>query len=196
MTFHLVHSDTNVLLTSDRAVIKRDERVAFTDAVALLHAATAIRTRTAAEADAARAEGRAEGLAEARAQAEAELAARIVDFAAAIDRHEAARRGEVADAAYAAVRAILGELDDEALVTRMAARTLDRLPDSGPVTVLVAPEMAAQLRERLAALEHVAVAEDAGLGATDCVLRTPAGQVIAGLSTQLDALARRWGVAT
>jgi flagellar biosynthesis/type III secretory pathway protein FliH len=46
----------------------------------------------------------------------------------------------------------------------------------------------------LAELAHVAVLADSALGATDCIVRTSAGQVIASLSVQLGALAQRWGV--
>ncbi len=55
MTFHLVHADDHALLASDTAVIKRAQRVDFTDAVALLQASAAIRDRASAEAESARA---------------------------------------------------------------------------------------------------------------------------------------------
>jgi flagellar biosynthesis/type III secretory pathway protein FliH len=195
MTFHLVHADGAALLASDTAVIKRDQRVDFADAAALLQAASAIRDQASAVAEAARIEARAEGLAEARATVEAALAEQIAGFAEAIEQHEAARRSEIAAAALAAVRAIVGSLDDETLVTGIVERTLARLPAEGPITVQLAPSMADGLAARLADRSHVTVVADPALGPTDCVLRTSAGQVIASLSVQLAALAKRWGVA-
>lgn len=195
MTYHLVHAGPAGLLGSDRAVIRADERTAFTDAVALLAAAGEIRDEAAASADSARQAARAEGLAEADAAVRELLAGEIAGFADAIERHAEARRADVAEAAYAAVRAILGEIDDAALVTRMVERTLARLPSEAPVTFAVAPEMATALANRLAGHEHVTVVADETLGPTDCHARTAQGGVIASLSVQLDALARRWGVA-
>ncbi len=194
MSFHLVHADAATLLGSDRAVIKRAERVDFADAVDLLRAAAAIREQALAEAEAARREGHRQGFEAARGQAEDHLADRIAEFAAAIDRYEDARRGDIAAAAHAAVRAIVGELDDADLVPRIVERTLARLAGEGPVTVLVASTLADPVAARLDGLAHVTVAADPGLAALDCVVRTHTGQVIASLSVQLDALAKRWGL--
>jgi flagellar biosynthesis/type III secretory pathway protein FliH len=195
MTFHLVHADGAALLASDTAVIKRDQRVDFADAAALLQTASAIRDQASAAAEVARIEARAEGLAEARAAVEAALAEQIAGFAEAIEQHEAARRSEIAAVALAAVRAIVGALEDETLVTGIVERTLARLPAEGPILVQLAPSMADGLAARLADRSHVTVVADPALGPTDCVLRTSAGQVIASLSVQLAALAKRWGVA-
>ncbi|MFA6118024.1 MAG: FliH/SctL family protein [Sphingomonas sp.] len=194
MTFHLIHADDRALLASGTAVIKRAQRVDFTDAVALLQASAAIRDRASSDAENARAAGRAEGLAEATAAAGEHIAEQLADFAAAIERHEEARRAAVAEAAHAAVRAIVGEIDDETLVPLMVERTLARLPGEGPVTISVAPDMADRLAPRLADFTHVTIIADSTLYSTDCQLRTSAGQVIASLSVQLDALARRWGI--
>ncbi|WP_165356284.1 FliH/SctL family protein [Sphingosinicella sp. BN140058] len=195
MTFHLFHADKNSLLASDRAVIKRSDRKDFTDAAALLQAASAIRDEAVAATEAARREGHAQGLAEARDTIEAQLAEQIAGFAAALDGHEQARRSDIAEAAYAAVRAIVGEIADEELVPRMVERTLARLPAEGPVALFVAEALATKVSERLGTASHVVVSAEPGLGPTDCVVRTSAGQVIASLSVQLDSLAKRWGVA-
>jgi flagellar biosynthesis/type III secretory pathway protein FliH len=193
MTFHLVNADGGTLLASDTAVIKRAERSDFIDAVALLQAAAAIRDAAEVRAEAARQAAYEEALAEARGAVEAELAEQVAGFARALEQHEAARRDDIAAAAYAAVQAIVGTLDDETLVARIAERTLARLPD-GPVTLHVAPVMAARLGAQLEELTHVTIVADPALGTTDCVLRGNAGQVIASLSVQLAALAKRWGV--
>ncbi len=195
MNYHLVMAGEGRLLASRSAVIPASERVAFTDAVALLRAAQAIRARAEAEVARARDDARAEGLAEASAAVDALLADRIVAFAEAIDAHEAARRADIAAAALAALRAIVGTLEDERIVAGIVDQTLARLPEAAAVRLFVAPSLAAAIARRLERCEHVTVQADATLGQHDCVLRTAAGQVIASLSVQLDALARRWGVA-
>lgn len=194
MSFHLVHADRTLFVASDRAVIKRAERIDFADAMDLLQAAKAIRERAQGEAETAREAGYRDGLETARTEADAHLAEQIAGFAAALDAHEQARRGDIAEAAYAAVRAIVGEMDDVEVLPRIVERTLAQLPGEGPVTVLVAPVLAERVAARIGALEHVAVEADPALGAQDCVVRTQAGQVIAGLSVQLDMLAKRWGL--
>jgi flagellar biosynthesis/type III secretory pathway protein FliH len=192
---YLAHSDGHSLLGSDSPIIKRSQRADFTDAASLLQAASAIRDRAETDTAAARSRGHAEGLAEAKATARTMVAEELTAFAAAVDGYARARRDDVAEAAYAAVRAIIGEIDDKDLVGRLVDRTLARLPGNGPIAVTVAPEMLDLLAGRLTS-DQVTVIADPTLGATGCHVRTSDGQVIASLSIQLDALAKRWGVAT
>jgi flagellar biosynthesis/type III secretory pathway protein FliH len=177
-------------------VIKRAERVDFADAAALLQAAAAIRDQALGETEAARREAQVQAMSDAQAEIDALVAEQVASFAAAIEAHEQARRSDIAEAAYAAVRAIVGELDDRELVPRMVERTLSRLPAEGPVTISVPGALAAAVSERLGEAAHVVVVADPGLGPIDCIVRTNAGQVIASLSVQLQSLAKRWGVAT
>lgn len=195
MTYHLVHADDAALLFSERAVIKRDERQSFADAVALLGAVREAQARAVQTADAAREEAYAGALAEARAEIDNVLAGEIAQFAASIDAQAQARRNEIAEAALAAVRAVLGELDDAMLMPALVARALDRLQPQGAVIVAVAPDMAEKVAARLEALPEVSILPDPALGAQDCAIRTEQGQVIASLSVQLETLAKRWGVA-
>ncbi|MBB5710900.1 FliH/SctL family protein [Sphingomonas xinjiangensis] len=196
MTYHLVHADDATLLASDRAVIKRSERATFTDAVSLLREAGVIRMRTQADADAARDAARAEGLEEARAEVQALIAEQVAAFAEALERHEQSRRAEIAEAAFAAVRAIIGSFDNEIVAAGLVERTLAKLPASGPMTVFVAPPVATAVQDRVGDLSHVTLKADPDLGSHDCLVRTSTGQVIASLSIQLGSLAKRWGVAT
>ncbi|MGN7997520.1 FliH/SctL family protein [Sphingomonas sp. 22176] len=195
MTYHLVHADDAALLFSERGVIKRDERQSFSDAVALLDAVREAQARAVKAADAARDEAYTSALAGARAEIDELLAREIAQFAAAIDAHEQARRNEVAEAALAAVHAVLGELEDATLVPALVARALDRLQPQGGVTVAVAPDLAEKVAARLEALPEVSILPDPALAAHDCAIRTDQGQVIASLSVQLETLAKRWGVA-
>ncbi|PVX28370.1 FliH/SctL family protein [Sphingomonas pokkalii] len=195
MTYHLVHADGASLLFSERAVIKREERQPFIDAVALLGAVRAAQADAVAQAAAARDAAYATALAGARGEIDDLLAREIAAFAAAIEANEQARRAEIAEAALAAVHAVLGSLDDAVLVPALVERALDRLQPQGVVMVAVAPDMAERVAARLAATADVTILPDPALGARDCVIRTEQGQVIASLSVQLETLAKRWGVA-
>lgn len=195
MSYHLVHADDAALLFSERAVIKRSERQPFSDAVTLLGAVREAQARAVQAADTARDEAYSTALDGARTAIDDLLAREIAQFGAAIEAQEQARRGEIAEAALAAVHAVLGELDDATLVPALVARALDRLQPQGAVIVAVAPDMAEKVAARLAALTEVSILPDPALSAHDCAIRTEQGQVIASLSVQLETLAKRWGVA-
>ena len=195
MTYHLVHADDAALLFSERAVIKRDERQSFADAVAVLGAVREAQARAVQAANDARDAAYSAALGSARTEIDDLLAAKIARFSSAIDLQEQVRRAEIAEAALAAVHAVLGELDDATLVPALVARALDRLQPQGSVIVAVAPDLADKVAERLEALTEVSILPDPALGAHDCAIRTEQGQVIASLSVQLETLAKRWGVA-
>lgn len=195
MTYHLVHADDAALLFSERAVIKREERQSFADAITLLGAVREAHAKAVQAAELARDEAYGTALSGARAEIDDLLAREIAQFAAAIEAQEQARRSEIAEAALAAVHAVLGELDDATLVPALVARALDRLQPQGAVIVAVAPDLAEKVGVRLAALPEVTILPDPALGAHDCAIRTEQGQVIASLSVQLETLAKRWGVA-
>ncbi|GAA0745346.1 FliH/SctL family protein [Sphingomonas trueperi] len=195
MTYHLVQADDSALLFSERAVIKRGERQSFAAAVALLGAVREAQARAVQAANAAREEAYSTALDGARAEIDSLLAGEIARFSRAIDLEEQTRRAEIAEAALAAVRAVLGELDNATLVPALVARALDRLQPQGAVIVAVAPDLADKVAERLEALTEVSILPDPALGAHDCAIRTEQGQVIASLSVQLETLAKRWGVA-
>ena len=195
MTYHLVHADDAALLFSERAVIKRDERQSFSDAVALLGAVREAQARAVQAANDAREAAYGAALDGAQAEIEELLAREIAQFAKAIDLQEQVRRSEIAEAALAAVHAVLVELDDATLVPALVARALDRLQPQGAVIVAVAPDMADKVAARLDTLTEVTILPDPALGAHDCAIRTEQGQVIASLSVQLETLAKRWGVA-
>ncbi len=196
MSFQIVHLDERMLIASERPVIKRAERRTFTDAFGLLAEARTIRDAASHGREAARQQGRAEGLAEARAEAGAIVEARLAEMADAIDRDVAARRAEIAAAAFAAARAIVGDLGDEQALGGAVARTLATFEDGQAVTVAVAPAATAALTERLGPRAHVKIVADPALGPTDCRITSGRGQTIASLSVQFDALAERWGVAS
>jgi flagellar biosynthesis/type III secretory pathway protein FliH len=194
MIFHLAHADDHALLTSDRAVIKRRDRVPFNDALTLLRETTAIRDQARDEADRARNSARLEGLTEARLAAHETVATALADIATAIDTHAETRRADIAEAAFAAARAIIGEIDDTEVMQRIVDRTIARLDGDKPVTIEVAPALVVALTKHAANLAHVAVTENPDFGPTECRIHSAQGQIVASLSIQFDALAARWGL--
>ena len=194
MTFHLAHVDDHALLTSDRPVIKRRDRVPFVDALTLLRETTALRDQARAEADTARDAARLEGLAEARLAAHDIVASSLADVATAIDAHAETRRADIAAAAFAAARAIIGEMDETDVMQRIVDRTMARLDGDKPVAIEVAPALVTALTNHTADLAHVTVTENPDFGPTDCRILSTHGQIVANLSIQFDALAARWGL--
>ncbi len=194
MSFHLAYADDGALLDSSRPVVKAHQRTAFADAVAVLAETKHLRDRALAEAEIARDNGHRVGLDEAIAEARHAVAAGLADFAAAIEAHAETRRSDIAEAAFAAARAIVGELEESETMRRVVDRTLARLDTETPVTIDVAPALAGDLRAHLAALTHVSITQNPDLGPTDCHIMTASGRIIASLSVQFDALATRWGL--
>lgn len=195
MSLYLAYARDGALLGSGRPVIKRAERQQFADAAALLDQLVRMREDAAGEIAAARDAARADGFAEGRAAAQAMVEDALDALTVAIDGHVAAWRADVADAAFAAARAIVGDLGDEEALTRIVDRSLQRIGRDKPVTIEVAPEMADRLTARLGEGGGVTVRALDGFGPTDCRIATGDGQTIASLSVQFDALAARWGIA-
>lgn len=194
MSFHLACASDSLLLSSDRAVIKRRDRVAFADALTLLKEAAALNERAQSAAAEARDAARMEGLAEGRDTARQTLTSGLADIAQAIEAHAETRRADIAEAAFAAARAIVGLLDDTDVMQRIIDRTIARLDGDKPIAVEVAPELIDALAAHLAGNRHVVVRANAEFGPTDCRIRAAQGQIVASLSVQFDALAARWGV--
>jgi flagellar biosynthesis/type III secretory pathway protein FliH len=194
MSFHLAYASESALLSSDDAVIKRRDRVAFGDALKLLQETTDLRDQAREQSANARSAARTEGLAEARDAANKTLAIGLADIARAMDAHAETRRADIAEAAFAAARAIIGELDDSDVMQRIIDRTTARIDGDKLMTIEVAPAMVDGLAAHLGDLKHVTIAANPDFGPTDCRILAPSGQIVASLSVQFDALAARWGL--
>jgi flagellar biosynthesis/type III secretory pathway protein FliH len=194
MSFHLAYASESALLSSDQAVIKRRDRVAFGDALRLLQEATLLRNQAREQAANAQNTARAEGLAEARDSADEALTTGLADIARAIEAHAETRRADIAEAAFAAARAIIGELDESDVMQRIIDRTIARLDGDSLMTIEVAPVIVDGLAAHLVHFKHVTIVANPDFGPTDCRLLAPSGQIVASLSIQFDALAARWGL--
>ncbi len=194
MSFHLAYASDTALLGSTKAVIKRNDRVAFGDALTLLRETTVLRDEARDEAARARDAARLEGLSEALNAAGETITNGLAEIARAVDSHAEMRRADIAEAAFAAARAIIGDFDDSDVMQRIIDRSIARLDGDKPMSVEVAPAMVERLAAHLASHKNVTIAANPEFGPTDCRILSPSGQIVASLSVQFDALAARWGL--
>jgi flagellar biosynthesis/type III secretory pathway protein FliH len=176
---------------SSTPLIKKAEREAFANAATLLRRVHSIASDTDATIDAARQEAVQTGYAAGLAAAQHELAEAMRGFADAIARIEEYHTAQVAEAAYAATVAIIGELDDGPLVARLVSQVLASQKEQTGLAIHVAPWLQPKLEGQLGELPVVANPE---LGSTDCHVITANGRIIASLPVQLAVLRDRWGL--
>lgn len=191
MSYFLLSDSTSSILGSTSPLIKKAERQAFVDASALLSRANAIAADASTEINAARLEAEREGYAAGLAAAETETELAMQGFAESIARIEQHHVAQVAEAAYAAAVAIIGDFKDEALVARLVLQVLAKQKDSSGLSVHVAPQWQPKLSGRFGDLPVIA---SATLGPTECHVKTANGTIIASLPVQLGVLRERWGV--
>ncbi len=194
MTFHLILDADTPAIAVGKTIIKANERANFREAVDLLTEVRALRAASADHVEQARSDAYTTGYAAGMAQAEAQIETMLTAITRQFEQFSTDRREDIARAAYAAVRAIIGTLDDEELITRLVATSLARIDSEAPVTVEVAPAAADRLADNLGAMAHVTIRANDALGPTDCTLLGPQGRIVASLSVQMDALSERWGV--
>jgi flagellar biosynthesis/type III secretory pathway protein FliH len=154
--------------------------------------------RIAAEAEAADTEARRRGydagLAQGLAEAERLVAAEAGKFADAIEAIRVEYAAHVADAAFAATTAIIGELNDEDIVARIVALQLARQDENASLQLIVSPSVHAQLQAKLETISGMTILSDPALAPTDCHVMNGQGRIIASLSLQLQMLRERWGL--
>jgi type III secretion protein L len=195
MTFQLLIGDGAALLGGASARIAAEDREAFESAHALLARATEQADSVADAVEAARADGFRQGWQDANECAGGEIAGRVAELAAALADETARRRREIAEAAFAGARAIIGALDPDEASVRLAVHALSLVPADEQVTIACPPAIAVALEAALAGRSGVTVLPRADLQPLQVELLTASGRVVAGLDVQLAALAERWGVA-
>jgi flagellar biosynthesis/type III secretory pathway protein FliH len=195
MTYYIFRAGDHAMIGADTPLIKANERDEFMSAIDLLEALTTLRTQAEAEAKTRIETAYQEGMAQGYAEAQAQVAKQIEDMAARFEAICEERRADVADAALAATKAIIGALDDVDVTKRLVNQALARIDNGSALTIEVAPTMRDQIAEYVAHLSHVRVEAVEGLGALDCIFQTRSGRILAGLDVQMAALGDRWGVA-
>ncbi|MGQ3096310.1 MAG: FliH/SctL family protein [Roseateles sp.] len=207
-SFMLWHRDPQAPLgiASDRRVLRAAEVPALQDAQQLLDELRALSAQEQARVDQACAQARAGGLKQGLAQAEAQSRAELSNALVQLTRtHEAERQRlqqSVGALALEVFQKLLGELPADEKLARLAAQAARELLPARSWRLQVHPAQVAGLRAALLALDphdkaglgSAEIVADAELAETDCRLTTEFGTADAGLQTQVDRLARAWGL--
>ncbi len=196
MSYFMLPAGTQHLVGSFSPLIKRKDRQAFGDAVSLLHHASSISESSEAALDAARRAAWAEGYAAGVANAQEDLCQELSKFSDAISDIMDMHTRNVAEAAYAATIAIIGEFEDSELVQRIAAQVIAKQKEHDGITILVNPDVYVQLLASMENRSPIPVEASDNLGPGDCHVITANGRIIASLSVQLAVLRDRWGIET
>lgn len=195
---HGIASDRRVLRAAEVPALQQAEQL-----LAQLHALLAAeQARIAAACDEARAQGRERGLADAQANVRAQAA----DALAALARQQEAAREQlqqdVGRLALEVFHKLLGTLPGDEALARLAAQAARELLPARTWRLHVHPGQLAGLRAALqaadpddrAGLARAELIADPDLAETDCRLTTEFGTADASLATQVQRLARTWGV--
>ena len=216
MRFLAVHRSANTSLATNRLWLTADEVSGCESVQGLLQRLERLTTERDAELSAARAQAAAEGREQGRSEALASVAPRLLDAwdqaarSAAADAQ--ALRAALVTLSLQVVQRISVELGPAEVVTALARRASESLlPDSAAV-LRVHPDVATAVRARMLATPGGSTAPlkepglttsgltssvsgilevrgDPQLGRFDCAFDTAAGQLLAGLPTQLARLA-------
>ncbi len=195
MTLFLIPVATDAAVASSSALIKAHDKQSFESAIALLAAAEIRTTESQAAFDAAREAGFSQGLAEGHEAIAQSFSEQAAEMARQVVAHSEQRQRDIADAALAATKAILGAAQPELVVPAMVDQVLGRIDSISPVTILVHPAHADALSARLQDRRDITITTDGAFGPTDCEILTADGRIVASLSVQIEALAQRWGIA-
>jgi flagellar biosynthesis/type III secretory pathway protein FliH len=206
--FMLWHRDPQARLgiASDRRVLRAAEVPALQDAQQLLGDLRELfvqeELRVDAACERARTEGLSQGLAEAQAKSRAELASALARLARAHEDERQRQQQAVAGLALEVFHKLLGQVPAEERLARLATQAARELLPARTWRLQVHPSQVAGLRAALlaadpddkAGLAGAEIQADADLAETDCRLITEFGSADAGLATQVERLARAWGV--
>jgi flagellar biosynthesis/type III secretory pathway protein FliH len=195
MSYHIVLAGNGHMVGATSPLIKKAEREAFVDATSLLRRANAIGAEVDASAETARLRAAQQGYAEGAAMAEVELETARRHFADATAQIEEHYAQQVAEAAYAATVAIIGELEDDQLVRNLVSQVLAKQKQAHGLSVHVSPELQPPLGGLFDTEDgSIAVVANPDLGPTECHIMTANGRIIASLPVQLAVLRERWGL--
>ena len=188
----------NFTLVSDRRLVKASETATAKSAAEIIAAAEAEAARIREEAKAAfeaeKKRGYEKGLQDGKmeiAMQKLEQVDQSVAFMESVER-------KMADVVMKALKSCVEEIGDEEMVVNIVRKTMDAvIRTQRHVTLKVAPEMVAVVKERVAALrldyptiETFDVVEDSRLTGPACILETEAGVADASVDTQLAAIER------
>ena len=185
-------------LQSDRRLVKASEVATVRTAEEIIAAAESDAARIREEAKIAFEEEKKRGYDKGLQDGKMEIAMQKLDL---VDQSVAFMEnveGKMADIVMKALRSCVVEIGDKEMVVNIVRKTMAAvIRTQRHITLKVAPEMVAVVKERIAALrtdyptiETLDVVEDSRLKGPACVLETEAGVADASVETQLAAIRR------
>lgn len=207
-SFMLWHRDPQAKLgiASDRRVLRAAEVPALQDAQQLLADLRALfveeEIRVDEACERARVEGLSQGLAEAKDQSRAELGHALTRLTRTHEDERHRLQREVAGLALEVFQKLLGQVPDDERLGRLAVQAARELLPARTWRLQVHPSQLAGLREALRAIDPddkaglagAEIVADAEMADAACRLVTEFGTADAGLATQVERLARAWGL--
>ena len=185
-------------VSSDSPLVKEDAVAVVAKAEEIVNAAEAEASRIAEDAksayEAERKRGYEDGIAEGRKQILAQKLEMLDESIAYMERIE----GALSDIVVKALRKFVCDIGDRELVVQIVKKSLDAIiRNQSAVTLRVAPEMVATVKERLGeilaefpSVLRADVKENPHLKGAACVVETEVGSVEASVEGQLEAIAK------
>jgi type III secretion protein L len=198
MMFHLLHDDGHALIATECPIIKARDAQALRDGAALLAHLKALHADAAESREQAVRIARNDGRREGEAEGRAAFAAAVTAIALQAVEDRLAQEQQIADLALAALRRMIEEIGDEAMLVGVARRAVASVLPSEDVQVHVAPGLAEAVANALAKDERTAsivLRPDPELLAHQCRVITTSGRVIADVDRQIAAIEERWSIA-
>lgn len=186
----------NFTLVSDRRLVKASEAATVKSAAEIIAAAEAEAVRIREEAkvafEAEKKRGYEKGLKDGKMEIAMQKLEQVDQSVAFMESVE----GKMADVVMKALRSCVEEIGDREMVVNIVRKTMKAvIRTQRQVTLKVAPEMAATVRERMSSIlasyptvETMDVVEDSRLKGPACILETEAGVADASVETQLAAI--------
>ena len=188
----------NFTLDSDRRLVKASEVATVKSAAEIVAAAEAEAARIREEAKAAFEEERKRGFEKGLQDGKLEIAMQKLEQVDQSVAFMESVEGKMADIVMKALKSCVVEIGDREMVINIVRKTMNAvIRTQRHVTLKVAPEMVAAVKERVSALrvdyptvETFDVVEDPRLKGPACILETEAGVADASVETQLAAIER------
>ena len=194
----LLIGNPNFTLVSDRRLVKASEVATVKSAAEIVAAAEAEAARIREEAKAAFEEERKRGFEKGLQDGKLEIAMQKLEQVDQSVAFMESVEGKMADIVMKALKSCVVEIGDREMVINIVRKTMNAvIRTQRHVTLKVAPEMVAAVKERVSALrvdyptvETFDVVEDPRLKGPACILETEAGVADASVETQLAAIER------
>ena len=194
----LLIGNPDFTLTSDRRLVKASEVATVKSAAEIVAVAEAEAARIREEAKIAFEEERKRGFEKGLQDGKLEIAMQKLEQVDQSVAFMESVEGKMADIVMKALKSCVVEIGDREMVVNIVRKTMSAvIRTQRHVTLKVAPEMVAAVKERVSALrvdyptvETFDVVEDPRLKGPACILETEAGVADASVETQLAAIER------